>query len=515
MVKIKNKIRLLPLMLVILSIFVLGMQQLSSTPTTVYHVYLEGKSIGLTKSKKALEEYIDKEQEKIKEKYGVSKVYAPDSLDIKKEITYSKNILSTEKIYDKIKNSSSFTVDGYKITIKKTNATTNDSNKIDDKDKIVYVIDKKVFTKAIDKTVKSFIEIEDYKTYKSNKKQTIKDTGKIIEKITIQNDVAIKETRIPTNKTIYKTTDELVKYLLFGNNVNEETYVTKEGDTISDVAFNNKMSNDEFLIINPNFKDENTLLYPGQKVNVGILDPQINILEIDEVTSYEEKKYQTETKYDNSKYYGYQAVEQQGVNGKNKVTQKVQKINGVITSITPVSTEEIVPVVNEIIVKGGKSNQTAIGSGVPIATSGSWGWPATCNSVSSPYGWRGGGFHDGTDIAGCGFSSPIFAAQAGVVEASAKMPCGSYGSYRDPYSGDCYGVNGEYIIINHMNGWYSYYGHICKGCRVVSVGEYVEKGQVIGGMGQTGAATGVHVHFGIWYGYPNRGGKSYNAMQFY
>ena len=56
---------------------------------------------------------------------------------------------------------------------------------------------------------------------------------------------------------------------------------------------------------------------------------------------------------------------------------------------------------------------------------------------------------------------------------------------------------------------------MCPGCRAVSAGDYVEKGQPIGGMGMTGAATGVHLHFAIWYGFPYRGGTALNAMQFY
>ena len=75
--------------------------------------------------------------------------------------------------------------------------------------------------------------------------------------------------------------------------------------------------------------------------------------------------------------------------------------------------------------------------------------------------------------------------------------------------------NGQYIVIDHHNGFYTMYAHLCVGCRYVKAGDYVEKGQVIGGMGQTGAATGVHLHFAIWNGYPYRGGVALNAMNFY
>lgn len=116
--KKKRKIILAPL--IILSSTLLGAKQLDTTPKTVYHVYLEGKSIGLVKSKKALEQYIDKEQQTLKEKYNVKKVYTPSDLDIKKEITYSNDISSTKEIYEKIKDISSFTIDGYQIVIKKS-----------------------------------------------------------------------------------------------------------------------------------------------------------------------------------------------------------------------------------------------------------------------------------------------------------------------------------------------------------------------------------------------------------
>jgi len=83
----KNKLtKLFPLLIITSSIFLVGMKKLDITPKEVYHVYLGGKSIGLVKSKVALEEYIDKEQESLKEKYNVKRVYAPDNLDIKKEI---------------------------------------------------------------------------------------------------------------------------------------------------------------------------------------------------------------------------------------------------------------------------------------------------------------------------------------------------------------------------------------------------------------------------------------------
>ena len=203
-------------------------------------------------------------------------------------------------------------------------------------------------------------------------------------------------------------------------------------------------------------------------------------------------------------YYGHSETTQHGINGENRVTQRIQKINGETKIVDTLTTEVLKEAVPEIIVKGGKKYGAGYGSVVQM--SGQWGWPASCSTLSSPYGWRWGALHDGTDIAGCGEGSYIFAAQSGVVVESKKATGGYPGGY---------GMNGEYIIIDHQNGYYTIYAHMCPGCRYVKAGDTVEKGQPIGGMGRTGLATGVHLHFGLWIGYPYRGGRSLNAMQYY
>ena len=411
-----------------------------------------------------------------------------------------------KKIYEEIKDKSPFTINGYIIKIKGLETTSQEGKKIKGKSQNIYVINKKTFTNAIESTVKSFIPEEEYNSYENNTQKEIEDVGKIIENIYIKNKITIKKDLIPVDKKIYLEEEDLSKYLLFGTEEDQAKYTVQVGDTIEDVAFNNKISTQEFLIANPELQDENSLLSPGQEVTLGIIKPQFSVIEQEQVIFREEKNYTTETRYDNDKYVGYNEVIQAGVKGENKVTQIVLKVNGEVTNRTTTNTEVLKEPVNEIIVKGGKQSAYAGGYGSAIATKGQWGWPATCSSVSSPFGWRWGYLHDGTDIAGCGYGSNIFAAQAGTVEVSMK---------KTGYYAGGYGDNGEYIVINHHNGYYSLYAHLCPGCRAVKPGDYVEKGQVIGGMGMTGAATGVHLHFAIWNGFPYRGGTALNAMAFY
>ena len=499
-----KKFTVLTVIVLVLSVFITaGFTFKIKAPKTVYRVYLKGKSLGIIKSKKELENYIDKKQKQIKEEYNVDKVYVPEDIDIVKEITFNEDTTSVKKIYNKIEGNSPFTISGYKITIKGVESTdSHESEKTENQ--TIYVLDKETFVSAIDSTVKSFIPEEDYNAFAEDTQTKIDDTGKVIEKIYLENKVTIKKQRIPVDEKIYQDKTELSQYLIFGTTEKQQEYIVKSGDTISDIAFNNKMSTEEFLIANPSYTDENSLLAPGQAVNIGILNPQVNVVEEDYVVERVTKKYTTEVRYDNNQFVGYEATAQKGIDGENRVTQRVYKINGDTKKIDPISTEVLKEAINEVIVKGKKSY--GHGYGNHVAVSGSWGWPASCSSVSSYFGWRWGSLHKGIDIAGCGQGSYIFAAQAGVVVMSKADRSGGYAGG--------YGMNGEIIFIDHGNGYYTEYAHMCPGCRYVKEGDIVEKGQPIGGMGTTGASTGVHLHFAIWSGYPHRG-SPLNPMNFY
>lgn len=91
-------------------------------------------------------------------------------------------------------------------------------------------------------------------------------------------------------------------------------------------------------------------------------------------------------------------------------------------------------------------------------------------------------FHRGTDVAaGCG--TPVFAATGGIVlEAAAS---GSYGNW---------------ILLEHGAGVSTGYAHLQDGGVLVSVGQRVEAGQLIGLVGSTGASTGCHLHFEVRLG---------------
>ena len=115
------------------------------------------------------------------------------------------------------------------------------------------------------------------------------------------------------------------------------------------------------------------------------------------------------------------------------------------------------------------------------------GWIVPCNytAFTSPFGLRNHpiyGYekmHNGVDLAGV-TGTPIYAARSGTVTTA------TYGS-----------SGGYYVNISHGDGFSSIYLHMTH--YIVSAGQYVTQGQVIGYMGSTGASTGPHLHFGIAY----------------
>lgn len=464
-------------------------------PVELYHVYIEGKTIGYIESKKELEDYINRVELSIKNKYNVKNVYSPKNLNIVKEMSYNSKASDVKDIYEKIKKISPFTIKGYIVTIKGVEKTELDK-KYKSEDVKINILDKNIFETAFKKTIFTFVKEEDYDNFINKTQKEITDAGTLIEDIYIKNDITIKESRISVDDEIFTDADLLTKYLLFGTLDTQKTYNVKQGDTIEQISLNNKISTNEFLIANTEFTSADNLLYPGQTVTLGIVRPQFELVEEDHIVSIEDKKFKTEIVYDDTMLYGSEKVKQEGKNGKSKVTKKIQKVNGEIEYAQIVSNEVVTPSVNRIIVRGSGSVITGPGE-IISGNLGTWSWPTTSPYViSSGFQWRWGAFHDGLDITGTGYGSPIYAANDGTVTDS------SFTSQ-----------NGYYIIIDHHNGIQTIYGHLSK--LLVKAGQNVTIGQKIGLMGSTGVSTGVHLHFGVWRGKPYYGGTAINPMSLY
>lgn len=109
--------------------------------------------------------------------------------------------------------------------------------------------------------------------------------------------------------------------------------------------------------------------------------------------------------------------------------------------------------------------------------------PCTGNFTSqfgirnNPFGKKSTETHEGLDIANS-IGTPIKATADGIV---------TYSGWKEGY--------GNVVIINHENGYESFYGHNSQ--LKVSEGTRVNRGDVISLMGSTGRSTGPHCHFEI------------------
>lgn len=128
-----------------------------------------------------------------------------------------------------------------------------------------------------------------------------------------------------------------------------------------------------------------------------------------------------------------------------------------------------------------------LGSGSICIYADSWLWPVPdSRQINQYYGeYVTGSFHEGLDIGGA-LNTRIVAAKDGTV-------C----RVLDGDVANVYYGAGRGVVIDHGNGVYSHYIHM--NATAVSVGQQVSAGTLIGYMGATGNATGVHLHFAIAY----------------
>lgn len=483
-----------------IAVILLGFKDLNNEiPMEAYTVYLDGEKIGVIKSKEEFENYINEKEQQLKDKFGVDTIYSPKGVEIKSTTTYKDEIKTNDYIYNKIIESKKFTVRGVVINIKSSDEDTEEVE--------INVIKKEIFDDALSNTIKAFVEVEEYTKYLNNSQEEIKETGRIIENVDIRDTVTYKNDLISVDEYIFTDTDELAKYLLYGTLEEQDIYVVKEGDTIEDVANANKLNVQEFLIANPSFTSANNLLYESQEVVVGLIDPIINIVVEYHSVEEEEKEYETEIQYDDTMYKGYEKVIREGENGLYKVVRKYQYINGQVEDAVVVSSTELKPSVNKVVVKGDKY--------VPqIADLSYWAWPtARPYTITTYYEWRWGAFHDAIDIY-VGYNSPIYAANNGTVY---KIGLGCAPGYLG-----CNGKQGNFVLINHnAGGYYTIYMHMNEVW--VKEGDTVARGQQIGTMGNTGNVypvptsyspySGTHLHFAVTVGAPY--GRSINPFNLY
>ena len=288
-------------------------------------------------------------------------------------------------------------------------------------------------------------------------------TVEFTKDIRLENSLYFTDTIVPVEDIIEK---------FHGEEQGAVYYTVQQGDTPWTVAGSFGISVDELQAQNPQ-QDFSSSFYVGDVLTISQAMPYLQVKRTLVSTYQETIPYSTEEQEDEDLAFGTTKVVQEGAEGLAEVTQQ-QVFYG--DSSTPSETTIIDRVVlqepvTKIIAKGKKLANGDLAS----TGSGSLMWPVPGYSYVSR--WMSS-YHKGADIC-APYGTPIYAADSGVVTTA-----GYHYSY------------GNYVIINHGNGYQTLYAHASR--LNVHVGQAVSQGDVIAYVGSTGNSTGNHCHFEVY-----------------
>ena len=254
------------------------------------------------------------------------------------------------------------------------------------------------------------------------------------------------------------------------------TYTVEEGDAPTLISQKMDIPYSQLKALNPGIEES---LLVGQEV---LVSNQVNFLTVKRTVTevYEEDiPFGTEEVVDANYAKGYRAVRSSGVLGKRLITADVVYVNGLETDRTEIDSTVLKEPVDQVVTVGTAEPiqvlSSSSGSGYS-SSSGGFIWPVDGGYLSC--GINGYWGHTGMDIA-TSRGTIIRAAASGTVVKAVRQ----------------YYAYGIHVKISHGNGIYTLYAHMSQ--LAVSYGDYVQQGQIIGYVGQTGNAYGNHCHFEI------------------
>ncbi len=286
--------------------------------------------------------------------------------------------------------------------------------------------------------------------------------------VTFDKDVEIKEGYVPSQMIM---SSRAIAEALTGERKHFGYYAVEATDTVSSIAKKLNVSVESLNYLN------NETLYEGKIISYQHKDTLLKVK-----TEYTQKAtavipYETERISDSSIKKGNSKVKTKGSDGEKIVTTKIVMINGEEVSRTVADEQILTSATNEVILIGSNTNS---GREIVASAEGSTGyflWPNR-GQVSSRFGMRSRDNHKGIDICSP-VGTDIYAADGGVV---------TFAGWND-------GGYGYMVIIDHGNGYVTYYAH-CNEV-LVNEGDKVSQGDLIALVGNTGLSTGPHLHFEV------------------
>ena len=277
--------------------------------------------------------------------------------------------------------------------------------------------------------------------------------------------IYLTESVISENEAIKKLT---------AKNYSTESYVVQKSDSIVSVCQKYNMTEEKFKELNPSLDEEKSLV-PGTVIKVLEAESFIPIQYIRELETTSFIDYETVEVETSEINLGRSELLVKGSRGEKQNKIEVTYIDGVERSrktLSSVITKE--PTVEQIGI--GTYTAKPASSDTVLTGSGKFAWPVDGGFISDPF--ISDRNHKGMDIAAPA-GTDIYAAGDGVVVASG-WNTGGYGYF---------------VMIDHLDGYETLYGH-CSGLYVVE-GQTVTRGQLIAAVGTTGDSTGNHCHFEV------------------
>ncbi len=341
----------------------------------------------------------------------------------------------------------------------------------------IYCVNEDVWDSAMRQFLSFFISDEAYQTLSNGQKTAALTTyGRRETGISIAQTITISQ-GYATIDEIKMTQEEVLEYLEYGDSTEREYYTVQAFDTVAGVgAKNHGLTADQIMYINQDkISSVDQVLTAGEELCVTYFDSPITVNVTKEALRSEAIYPATHYIEDTSLTQGETVVVQEGVNGSRNALYQETWTNGVLMKGTLISSVDVVQAQDEII-NVGTYYETGVGTGV-------FQWPSENPAISCR--WMCYENHQAIDVINSyNKYGDVLAADSGVV-----------------YEKGYHYLSGNYVIINHNNGLYTYYAHM-NNPAYVEVGDIVTKGEVIGQIGMTGNATGPHIHFFVGVGGP-------------
>ena len=234
---------------------------------------------------------------------------------------------------------------------------------------------------------------------------------------------------------------------VYSDTVTYSTYTVKSGDNIGSITYGHKLRNISTLIA-VNDIENVRMLRAGQKLKIPSMDGLVHTVASGDTLATLSEKY-------------------------NVSVEKLLDTNDLSSESLSLGQKLFIPGAK----LEGDALRKAMGELFVYPITASWRLTSKFGKRSDPFSGIAS-YHYGIDMA-CPTGTPVKAAMSGKI---------LFVGYNNLY--------GNYVIIDHFNGYQTLYGHMSK--TIVKKGQNVGQGEQVGMVGSTGQATGPHLHFTVY-----------------